>query len=129
MFIKKILELDTNLKKQQDEFTKIKKELDDLEQQIEFQNNYINRYYVELENLFQADTKKKDTVVIQVIVINQFQIMQKYQDYKALYRDTIVSIKEIAQRKIETQEAELKIELILSKGYKLNIEKLQNDLT
>ncbi|CAD8134204.1 unnamed protein product [Paramecium pentaurelia] len=120
-YIKKIVDLKNQLEKQKTEYLKQAKELSQLEDSLQFQDNMINRYCIEIENLINQDPKKSETVVKQ--------IQKQYQDYKIVYKQSAELMRNIGEKRIQIYDTELKMEDILLKGYKKNVEKLRQDLT
>lgn len=62
-YIKKINDLRKTLEKQKQDYDKTLNEVNELESSLTSQNNVINRYYIELENLINQDPKKAEQIV------------------------------------------------------------------
>lgn len=86
-FIRKIQDLSLNLKKAKEDHFKSTVELGQLEDKINLQNNFINRFNTELENLFKTDPKAKDIVVKGKETVVQ-QVIKYFNYITRLYKNT-----------------------------------------
>lgn len=120
LYIKKINDINTNFKKQKNEFGKINVEVKELESSIDFYQQSMQRQFTEIENMMMMDFKKSEKVT---------QAIQKmYQDYKQVIETTMKNLLEQGKKKVESKQLEVKIDVLNTKNYKGNLEKMQLDL-
>jgi len=120
LYIKKINDINANFKKQKNDFGKINVELKELETSIEFYQQSLQRQFTEIENMMMMDFKKSEKTTQQ--------IQKMYQDYKLVIETTIKNLLEQGRKKLESKQLEVKIDVLNTKNYKGNLEKMQLDL-
>ncbi|KRW98547.1 hypothetical protein PPERSA_00039 [Pseudocohnilembus persalinus] len=119
-YLKSITEINKNFTKQKEDLQKILEEVTDMERQINSQVSVMNRYFVEFENAFNTDPKKKESLHVQIYKI--------YDEYRSTFKKTIKLLQDSSQSQIEVRETEGKLEQITAKGYNNSLDKLRKDL-
>lgn len=120
LYIKKINDINANFKKQKNEFGKINVEVKELETSIDFYQQSLQRIYTEIENMMMMDFKKSEKVTQQ--------IQKMYQEYKQVIETTIKNLLEQGRKKVESKQLEVKMDVLNTKNYKGNLEKMHLDL-
>ena len=120
LYIKKISDINANFKKQKNDFGKINVEVKELETSIEFYQQSLQRQFTETENMMMMDFKKSERTTQQ--------IQKMYQDYKLVIETTMKNLLEQGRKKLESKQLEVKIDVLNTKNYKGNLEKMQLDL-
>ena len=120
LYIKKINDINANFKKQKNDFGKINVEVKELESSIDFFQQSLQRQFTEIENMMMMDFKKSEKTT---------QSIQKmYQEYKQVIETTMKNLLEQGKKKVESKQLEVKIDVLNTKNYKGNLEKMQLDL-
>jgi hypothetical protein len=66
-FIRKIQDLSGSLAKANQDHERVRGEIHALQDSIQIQDGFIDRFYIELDNLFKMDPKRKETIVVSVV--------------------------------------------------------------
>eukprot|EP01017_Pseudomicrothorax_dubius_P043126 TRINITY_DN712_c0_g2_i1.p1 TRINITY_DN712_c0_g2~~TRINITY_DN712_c0_g2_i1.p1 ORF type:complete len:256 (-),score=100.57 TRINITY_DN712_c0_g2_i1:97-864(-) len=119
-FVKRITDIHTNVSKQKTDLGKILRELKELEESITTSANTLERYCTEIDNFLVQHPKKAENVYRT--------IAKHFKEFKEIFEKTRQLINEMGKNKLDSRELEQKIELLQSRKYKENIDKLSQDL-
>lgn len=117
IYVAKIQEITQRYQQQRLELQKIIKEAKQHEENIEVQIASLGRYYIELENSYNADSKKNESLSKQIFKI--------YQEYRQIFEQTTQNLKDLGNRKVEVRGIEERVDLLAAKQHKQGIEKLK----
>lgn len=92
----------------------------ELEKSIEFYQSSLQRQFTEIENMMMMDFKKTEKITQQ--------IQKMYLEYKQVIETTIKNLLEQGKKRLESKLFEVKIDVLNTKNYKGNLEKMQMDL-